>query len=100
MIQQGELVQLAMVRTNETDGDSYGNEWLLHYVVYHTVDDDSRECYDIYADDGEGNGTQVARGYNRSDVISIVLRLGDLVEWSRGVPLRTGREGDDSARQG
>jgi hypothetical protein len=57
------------------------------YVVYETVDDDGKECFDVYEDDGEGNGTQVARGYNIIRIRSMVLCLGEFIEWRAGVPV-------------
>lgn len=73
--------QVAKVVTDEYDGDDAGHEWAVHYVLYRTTDDDGRVCFDLYEDDGEGNGTQIARGYHQHRMVSLTLRLGAFVEW-------------------
>jgi hypothetical protein len=79
--------QLCKVRADEIDGDEEGNEWVVHYVLYETQDDEGATCYDLYQGDGEGNGIQICRGYSQGRMRSLTLRLGELVEWKAGVPL-------------
>lgn len=84
--------QCARVVSDDWDDDGTGQAvWRIHYVLYETVDDDDVKCYDLYDDDGRGNGTQICRGYNLDRMRSLVLSLGDLVEWKAGVPLKTKR---------
>lgn len=83
-----ELIQIAKVDSGEIDGDDHGNQWVVHYVLYETADDDGRQCFDLYDSDGLGNGKQICRGYNIGAMRSLTLRLGDLVEWKEGVPLK------------
>lgn len=54
------------------------------YVVYETVDEDKGncQCFDVYEDDGAGNGTMVCRGYNIIRIRSMVLSLGEFIEWA------------------
>lgn len=73
--------QVVKVVTDDWDSD-HGDEWRVHYVLYETVTDDGAECFDLYEDDGEGNGTQIARGFNKSRMVSLTLRLGAWVEWT------------------
>jgi hypothetical protein len=77
--------QYLKVRTNEWDGDESGDEWQVHYVLMETEDDDGRRCFDLYTDDGEGNGNKVCRGYHETDMRSMTLRLGEFVEWKEQV---------------
>ena len=48
-------------------------------------DDDGHECFDVYTDDGAGNGELVARGYNHERMRTLTLALGEFVEWAPGV---------------
>lgn len=79
--------QYAKVVSDEVDGDETGRHWKIHYVLYLTQDDDGRKCFDLYSDDGLGNGDMISRGYNERSMRSLVLRLGRHVEWKAGVPL-------------
>ncbi len=56
-----------------------------YYVVYETIDEDNGDvqCFDIYEDDGEGNGTMVCRGHDMNRIRSMVLSLGEFIEWDR-----------------
>lgn len=74
--------QALKVVSPEYTGDESGREWRVHYVLYRTHDDDGRECFDLYDDDGAGNGTQIARGYHQRRMVSLTLRLGEFVEWA------------------
>ena len=73
------------VRTSVVDGDESGNHWTVYYVLYDTEDDDCHVCYDLYEEDGNGNGKIVCRGYNINRMRSLTLRLGEFVEWGVGV---------------
>ena len=73
--------QRCKVRSNDWDGDEFGNSWQIYYILYQDTDDDDRMCFDLYDDDGRGNGTMIARGYNESAMRSLILQLGEFVEW-------------------
>ena len=73
--------QYAKVVSDEWDGNEDGVEWNVHYVLYKTIDDDGAHCFDLYKDDGRGNGDMIARGYNEAAMRSLVLRLGKFLEW-------------------
>lgn len=73
--------QHCKVRSDDYDGDETGREWAVHYVLYETVDDDGTRCFDLYSDDGEGNGDMIARGYDVHAMRSLTLRLGAFVAW-------------------
>lgn len=77
--------QICRVKSSEWDGDESSHEWQVHYVLYATNDDDGRDCFDLYDDDGRGNGIRIARGYTKSRMVSLTLRLGEFVEWQFGV---------------
>lgn len=82
------MEQICKVLSGEWDGDSFGNEWPVHYVLYRTTDDSGgefhgRECFDLYSDDGAGNGDFIARGHNLIQMRSLTLRLGEFVEWEK-----------------
>jgi hypothetical protein len=85
-----DMEQIALVRTDTLDGDDFGNEWTLHYVLYRNEDHEGSPCFDIYEDDGAGNGVMLCRGWKESAMRSLILSLGDLVEWQKGVPLNRG----------
>lgn len=70
------MEQVLKIVTDERDGDEFGQEWQLHYVLYESADDDGVTCWDLYEDDGAGNGTQVCRGYHKSSIVHMALRLG------------------------
>jgi hypothetical protein len=81
--------QVLKVRSDEWDGDDDGNEWQVHYVLYRAAgdpgaDDENLTCYDLYSDDGKGNGEMICRGYHLGSMRSLALKLGELVEWQRG----------------
>lgn len=76
--------QIVRVESQETNADQFGG-WNVHYVVYRTRDDDGRECFDLYDDDGRGNGVKIARGYHQGRMVSLCLRLGEFVEWKASV---------------
>lgn len=78
-----EQEQVVKVVSQEWDGDDVGNEWQVHYVLYRTRDDDGAECFDLYSDDGEGNGDMVTRGYNHAAMRSLTLKLGHFLEWGK-----------------
>jgi hypothetical protein len=73
--------QVVKVRSDETDGDETGRHWTVHYILFHDQDDDGRDCYDLYTDDGAGNGKMICRGYNKNTMVSLTLRLGEFVAW-------------------
>lgn len=75
------MEQILRVCSDEYDGDETGNHWQVYYVLFQTADDDSTPCYDLYDDDGRGNGTMIARGYHKGRMRSLALKLGDFVEW-------------------
>lgn len=76
------MEQVLKVRTSETDGDETGAHWTVHYVLFETVDEDRDcPCFDLFDDDGRGNGKQICRGWNRNAMVSLALRLGAFVEW-------------------
>ena len=77
--------QVLRVDTGEIDGNEDGREWPVHYVLFQTEDDDGHECFDVYTDDGAGNGELVARGYNHERMRTLTLALGEFVEWAPGV---------------
>lgn len=81
-IQKTVFEQYGKVRSDETDGDDCGHEWAVHYILYRSQDDDGRACFDLYSDDGEGNGDLIARGHNETKMRSLLLRLGTFVEWA------------------
>lgn len=73
--------QYLKVRSNDRDDSGAGHEWTIHFVLYKTSDDNGRHCFDLYEDDGEGNGDFVCRGYKESSMLDLTLRLGTFVEW-------------------
>lgn len=77
--------QMLRVRSGELDGDESGLEWIVEYVVYETVDDDGQAVFDLYDDDGRGNGKMLARFVNRRVAREVTLRLGEFVEWAPGI---------------
>ncbi len=81
------MEQVAKVRGEATNGDEFGHEWREHFVLYRNEDDDGVECFDLYEDDGAGNGAMVCRGYHHGRMRSLTLALGELIEWKAGVPL-------------
>ena len=83
--------QLCKVVSDEWDGDDFGNEWPIHYVVYATCDDEGTPCFDLYSDDGKGNGDMECRSYNERRMVSICLKLGYFVEWKKNVPVNWGK---------
>lgn len=94
--------QIVKVKSDEWDGDESGHHWQTHYVLYQTNDDldgNGHECFDLYDDDGEGNGDMIARGYNKSQMVHLTLKLGEFVEWKQGVPVRTSAAIPPSHRQ-
>lgn len=76
------MQQIVKVVSDETTGDVFGNEWREHYVLYADNDDDGVPCFDLYTDDGQGNGNMICRGYNQGAMRSLTLRLGTWVAWS------------------
>jgi len=74
--------QIVRVESNETDGNESGKHWTVHYVLYDTIDDEDRQVFALYTDDGEGNGVEICRGYNLNAMRSLALRLGEFVEWT------------------
>ena len=76
-----DLIQECRVESDYVDGDEDGREWKVQYVLYKTLDDEYRVCYDIYTDDGLGNGVKVCRGYNANHMRSMTLQLGRFIEW-------------------
>ena len=82
------MEQIVKVVSDEYDGNEDGVEWRIHYILFETDDDDGLKCFDLYDDDGRGNGTMICRGYNLIRMRSLTLRLGDFVEWKVGVPGR------------
>lgn len=81
-----DMKQIVLVRSDGTDGDETGREWTVHYILYE-MRDEGRTCYDIYDDDGEGNGVQICRGYNLSRMLLLTLRLGVFIEWGKNQPV-------------
>lgn len=79
-----EFDQIIKVRSNEYDGDETGREWRIHYVVYRTRDDDGRRCFDLYEDDGHGNGDMLCRFYKEARARQIAIKLGELIEYAAG----------------
>ena len=73
--------QIVKVRSKEYDGDETGHEWQIHYVLLREADDEGTPCFDLYDDDGRGNGNMIARGYHEPSMVSLTLRLGEFVEW-------------------
>lgn len=80
--------QQVRVRSGDVDGDDFGTEWDVHYAVYATEDEDGVPCFDLWQDDGHGNGELVCAGYNRQKMVSLCLKLGDQVEWRAGVAMK------------
>lgn len=76
--------QIVRVRTMDYDGNEDGVEGQIHYVLYRERDNAGRECFDLYEDDGRGNGDFIARGYHPGRMRGLVLRLGEFVEWEAG----------------
>ena len=68
-----------MVKTDEVDGDEFGNEWTVHYIVYETEDDNGFPVFDLYEGDDKGNSVKVATFGKLKDARSIVLKLGEEV---------------------
>lgn len=78
-----EFIQLVKVIVpNEWDGDEFGNEWQVHYVLYRTYNEEGNRCYELYLDDGKGNGNLICRGTNEAEMRRLTLRLGEFVEWT------------------
>ena len=77
--------QVLRIKSNEYDGDDAGNEWQVQYVLFRTEDADGTECFDLYTDDGKGNGEMICRGYSQGSMVSLALRLGEFVEWRASV---------------
>lgn len=89
------MEQILRVNSGEWTGDDSGREWTVFYVLHRLmVDDDgyenpdptkeTKEVFDLFDDDGRGNGTMICRGTNRNAMTSMVLRLGEFVEWKAG----------------
>lgn len=68
--------QILRVNSDEIDGDESGAHWRVDYVLIRTHDDAGLECYDVYTDDGYGNGDMICRGYNKHVMRSLTLKLG------------------------
>lgn len=75
------LEQRVKVRSSDWDCDLDGRSWAVHYVLYETEDHEGINCFDLYDDDGKGNGTMICRGYHEGRMRSLTLRLGEFVEW-------------------
>ena len=83
--QPEEFVPVLRVRSDEVDGDEFGNEWRVEYVLFRTSDFYSGlQCFDLYTDDGQGNGVKVCSGDNHATMRSLALKLGDFVNWGDG----------------
>lgn len=76
------MKQVLRIDPNETDADTFGNEWRVFYVLYQVEDDNGTTCFDLFTDDGQGNGNMICRGYNLPDMRHMALRLGEFVEWA------------------
>ena len=65
--------QIAQVQTEDWTGDSFGNEYLVHYTAYETNGDMPYHIvYEVYADDGNGNGDLFATLYTRADALHLL----------------------------
>lgn len=80
-VRDPDFIQRVKVRSDETDGDETGRAWAIHYVLYETADEQGAKCFDLYEDDGHGNGVMLCRGHHESRMRSLALRLGEFVEW-------------------
>ena len=77
------MEQILKVVTDQWDEDGHGNAWQIHYILY-AVDDH----FELWEDDGEGNGILIFTGNHKHRCIGVALRLGKQLEWKAGVPLR------------
>jgi hypothetical protein len=59
--------QIHQVRTGLWDGDSFGHEWQIYLTAYET---DSG--FELYKDDGRGNGDFFASTYTRGNAIELM----------------------------
>ena len=72
--------EVLRVTAGERDGDETGREWEVDYVLFESVDDDTGlTTFDLYTDDGLGNGPRICRFDNLTVARSLMLRLGDVV---------------------
>jgi hypothetical protein len=81
--QMEDFVQIVKVLSDETDGDEFGHEWKVYYILYQTEDQEGYPCYDLYTDDGLGNGVRISRGYKLRDMQNLILKLGKFIEWKK-----------------
>ena len=83
------MEQKAKVLTGETDQDETGFEWEEAYVLYEVTYDNGDVLYEIWHGDREGmTENQICKGGSLLNMQNIILRLGDLIEWKAGVPVR------------
>lgn len=75
--------QVVRVNSNERTGDESGDEWTVFYALYRVHTEEGVVVYDLYDDDGFGNGTMICRGTHRSRMVSLTMRLGTFVEWTK-----------------
>lgn len=82
------MKQICKVRTDIVDGDEGGNEWKVHYILYELDEPTDYEGvhhkFEIYEDDGAGNGVFVCSGFSRRLMRGLILQLGEFVEWEEG----------------
>jgi hypothetical protein len=80
-----DMKQIVRVRSAEFDGDEDGNEWQVEYVLFETHTDGAihhpTPVYQLYDDDGRGNGSLICTGTSLKRMRSLILRLGQFVEW-------------------
>lgn len=76
--------QILRVRSNEEDGDDSGRHWQVHYVLTEEENvEDSPEFkpFHLWTDDGFGNGILVCVGSNKTQMVSLTLKLGTFIAW-------------------
>lgn len=90
------MKQVMKVISSECDGDFDPNtnriiEWKISYILYETTSNEKVQYnsiynFEIYDDDGMGNGNFICAGYSISKMINLMRKLGKFVEWEEGVP--------------